>query len=155
MNKNSKWILKINELLMFFMAIIGFNSCSSENNEPLMEEYGTPTVKFSMDGVITGENGNSIAKLKVRLNGIYNQNFKEKLDSTYTDDNGKYKFNNVIGFPTYNVILDVEDVDGDKNGNYTNMSTPVTYSESDIIESGSGWFRGSYYKKVNITIKSK
>lgn len=56
-----------------FLALLGFASCNS-NEDPgdIPLEYGTPTVGFQVQGVVTDEEGNPLEDIQVIVRRAYN-----------------------------------------------------------------------------------
>ena len=71
-----------------FLALLGFASCTSnEDPEDIPLEYGTPTVGFQVQGVVTDEEGNPLEDIQVIVRRAYNNEKKVfKSDSILLKD---------------------------------------------------------------------
>ena len=71
-----------------FLALLGFASCTSnEDPEDIPLEYGTPTVGFQVQGVVTDEEGNPLEDIQVIVRRAYNNDYRSG-DTIYTDNKG-------------------------------------------------------------------
>ena len=60
-----------------FLALLGFASCTSnEDPEDIPLEYGTPTVGFQVQGVVTDEEGNPLEDIQVIVRRAYNNDYR-------------------------------------------------------------------------------
>lgn len=65
------------------LVLLGFSACGEENGE---DEYGTPIVSYTTNGVVTDESGKPIKDIQVIDNYPY-----ALPDTTYTDENGEFQ----------------------------------------------------------------
>lgn len=73
-----------------FLALLGFASCTSnEDPEDIPLEYGTPTVGFQVQGVVTDEEGNPLEDIQVIVRRAYNNDYRSG-DTIYTDNKGAF-----------------------------------------------------------------
>lgn len=68
-----------------FLALLGFASCTSnEDPEDIPLEYGTPTVGFQVQGVVTDEEGNPLEDIQVIVRRAYNNDYRSGIQFTRT-----------------------------------------------------------------------
>lgn len=109
-----------NAVLTSLLALLGYGCSLSEPElygTPVVE-YGTPTVRYSINGEVTDEDGNPIKNIKASVKaGPYEEgNIYHPIDSTKTDENGTFTIDNLQNFSLGNQILILEDLDGEENG---------------------------------------
>ena len=121
-----------------FLALLGFASCTSnEDPEDIPLEYGTPTVGFQVQGVVTDEEGNPLEDIQVIVRRAYNNDYRSG-DTIYTDNKG-----------------------ADEQKVYFNDEKKVFKSDSILlkdmklekIEEGSGWSHGTYQATTEVKLK--
>lgn len=79
-----------------FLALLGFASCTSnEDPEDIPLEYGTPTVGFQVQGVVTDEEGNPLEDIQVIVRRAYNNDYRSG-DTIYTDNKGRLPQRNLL-----------------------------------------------------------
>ena len=103
-----KIILKSsNALLAAILALFGISSCE----DGIRAEYGVETSEFVIMGTITDEESAPIKDIRVVQHPLYPQ------DTAYTDANGNFR---IVGEGSQGepVLLLIDDVDSDANGNY-------------------------------------
>ena len=101
-----KRILKSsNALLAAILALFGISSCE----DGIRAEYGVETSEFEIVGTITNEESAPIKDIQV----VRHPGF----DTAYTDANGNFR---IVGEGSQGsqVLLLIDDVDGDANGSY-------------------------------------
>ena len=125
-----------------FLALLGFASCTSnEDPEDIPLEYGTPTVGFQVQGVVTDEEGNPLEDIQVIVRRAYNNDYRSG-DTIYTK------------FVTTGFEPDEQKV-------YFNDEKKVFKSDSILlkdmklekIEEGSGWSHGTYQATTEVKLK--
>ena len=99
------------------LALLGLGGC--EIIAPVM--YGAPSVRFSVKGTVTDEDGRPIQNLEVNLSGVDSYEGEEYVIPTgrepvKTDQKGTYllDYSGVTPFTT--IQVNVKDVDGPANG---------------------------------------
>lgn len=134
-----------------FLALLGFASCTSnEDPEDIPLEYGTPTVGFQVQGVVTDEEGNPLEDIQVIVRRAYNNDYRSG-DTIYTDNKGAFAAEKFVttGF------------EPDEQKVYFNDEKKVFKSDSILlkdmklekIEEGSGWSHGTYQATTEVKLK--
>ena len=115
-----------------FLALLGFASCTSnEDPEDIPLEYGTPTVGFQVQGVVTDEEGNPLEDIQVIVRRAYNNDYRSG-DTIYTDN--KVYFN-------------------DEKKVFKSDSILLKDMKLEKIEEGSGWSHGTYQATTEVKLK--
>lgn len=142
-----KMLSVYSKILSFFLVLLGFSSC--EGLDP-KDEYGVPTAKFKVKGIIVDESDKPITKIKTVLGKSYSSKLGDRayyVDSVYTDNEGKFELS-MEEFPTsQEFLLRVEDVDGDKDGAFESKIETVEFKNPTFTD-GSGWYKGIAEKDV-------
>ena len=127
------------------LSLLGFNSCEDIFYGPL--EYGMPHANFKIVGdVKSEETGNPIQGISVK----FRQNtdgsaYREYYTSFKTDKDGKIN-ESFSEWPSDDIELTFEDVDGEENGGFF---APDTLRKKDlkiefIEDKKSDWHKGDY-----------
>ena len=121
--------------------------------------YGVPGNFFTLEGTVTDEDGNAIKGIEVQIKSRENQTENsESTDNTlienqtYTNESGKFSLDwHYMNEDNLEFILEVKDIDGEKNGAFVDTTDSITFSANDI--SGRTDFGNTEYKKDNKQIK--
>ncbi len=130
---------------------LGFASCT-ESLGGGMAEYGTPTVDYEFKVRVTDQDAKPVEGLQVDL--LNGRGDKKKL----TDAQGKAELEgSYTGFRgNHGVILEVKDIDGEKNGIIADQRDTIDIKESDFVSKGSGnWNNGKVEKEIEIQVERK
>ena len=130
---------------------LGFASCT-ESLGGGMAEYGTPTVDYEFKVRVTDQDAKPVEGLQVDL--LNGRGDKKEL----TDAQGKAELEgSYTGFRrNHGVILEVKDIDGEKNGIIADQRDTVEVKESDFVSKGSGnWNNGKVEKEIEIQVERK
>lgn len=130
---------------------LGFASCT-ESLGGGMAEYGTPTVDYEFKVRVTDQDAKPVEGLQVDLlNGrgdkkeLTDAQGKAELEGSYTGFRGNHR-----------VILEVKDIDGEKNGIIADQRDTIDIKESDFVSKGSGnWNNGKVKKEIEIQVERK
>lgn len=138
------------------LAMLGFASCGdNESNGDSPMEYGTPTVRFQVQGKVTDEAGNPLKDIQVIIRKAYDNN-PRLADTVYTDTGGQFEseaFVTGAGGPGYQKVY-FNDVDDSQNGGtFKSDSIALEDMEIEKIEEGEGWNRGTYQLSTEIKLK--
>ncbi len=117
-----------------------------------MAEYGTPTVDYEFKVRVTDQDAKPVEGLQVDL--LNGRGDKKKL----TDAQGKAELEgSYTGFRgNHGVILEVKDIDGEKNGIIADQRDTIDIKESDFVSKGSGnWNNGKVEKEIEIQVERK
>ena len=115
-------------------------------------EYGMPWANFSIKGKIRAEgSGAGIPNIKVSATDTSN---KIVIDSAITQADGSFSmtFIESPGFNTW--LLDVRDVDGNRNGAFERKDTLITIPQ-DSLKGGSGFYEGAGAADIELFLNSK
>ena len=147
--------LSVHSLLSAGAALLlgwlGFSSCS-ETPESEMVAYGTPTVDYEFKVRVTDQDAKPVEGLQVDL--LNGRGDKKEL----TDAQGKAELEgSYTGFRgNHGVILEVKDIDGEKNGIIADQRDTIDIKESDFVSKGSGnWNNGKVKKEIEIQVERK
>ena len=127
---------------------LGFASCLGGG----MAEYGTPTVDYEFKVRVTDQDAKPVEGLQVDL--LNGRGDKKEL----TDAQGKAELEgSYTGFRgNHGVILEVKDIDGEKNGIIADQRDTIDIKESDFVSKGSGnWNNGKVKKEIEIQVERK
>ncbi|WP_296930568.1 radical SAM-associated putative lipoprotein [Porphyromonas sp.] len=130
---------------------LGFASCT-ESLGGGMAEYGTPTVDYEFKVRVTDQDAKPVEGLQVDL--LNGRGDKKEL----TDAQGKAELEgSYTGFRgNHGVILEVKDIDGEKNGIIADQRDTIDIKESDFVSKGSGnWNNGKVKKEIEIQVERK
>ena len=131
-----------NAVIIAFLALLGF-SCS---NDPV-DEYGTPSAKFIVNGNVLSEESNE----PVRNIRVVMQN-----DTAYTDQEGNYQVADNWGFPTdQTYIIKFSDIDNELNGAYHAIDTVVEFNDPEFTGGDGKWYSGETTKILDIKLTPK
>lgn len=145
------------------LSLLGFSSCSNNDDNEIPCLYGTPTSTYHFKGTVTDEHGTPIKGIKV-VTQVKQDDKAIRVDSTYTDSDGSYQTADKmsVSTPSYyvkNGIMSVsfEDVDGQENGGEFETAKSVG---DDInvkqTENGHGsWDRGKFELTADKKLKKK
>lgn len=134
-----------------FLALLGFASCTSnEDPEDIPLEYGTPTVGFQVQGVVTDEEGNPLEDIQVIVRRAYNNDYRSG-DTIYTDSKGAFAAEK---FVTTGSVPDEQKVYfNDENKVFKSDSILLKDMKLEKIEEGSGWSQGTYQATTEVKLK--
>jgi putative lipoprotein (rSAM/lipoprotein system) len=133
------------------MAFVGFAGCDRIGSE----EYGTPNADYEFSGKVTGEQGEAVPHIRIKVTqGDPRGGYAPGIDSARTDADGMYKitFNH---YPSESFSFVATDVDGALNGSYRSDTTTVEVTDKDFDPKRTGWYAGVAKKEVNITLKER
>ena len=151
-----KKIIKISSKICgAFLAVLGFSAAvTSCMKYGMPSEYGMPSADYFIDGNIVSEQTNDpIENLKVRWVEKEYQNYP--IDSIYTNESGKFSFISRGYFPIYEYSLDIQDIDGDANGEFNDTTINIQINQNDYKGGDGHWYKGKYHKTFDIELKSK
>ena len=157
-----------NALLASLLTLLGYG-CSVE--DPMDEygvipmygaiaEYGVPTVRYCVKGIVTDEDGNPIKNIKASMKEEYSDergSIYFPLDSTMTDAHGQFTIDNLRdGYLGHHKLI-LEDIDGEENGGEFQSDTlSLNDLEAKQIEPSNGtWDQGKYELTGTFRLKKK
>ena len=133
------------------LAVLGFSTVTS----CVPVEYGMPSADYFIDGNIVSEETNEpIQNLKVRWSGGVNKD-ERPIDSVFTDENGDFSFNRLREFPVTSYSFDIQDIDGELNGEFNDTTINVTVNHNEFKGGDGHWYDGEYHKTFDIKLKPK
>ena len=137
------------------LAVLGFSAMATSCVKYGMPEYGMPHADYFIDGKIVLEGTDDpIENLKVRwVKGNYE--YYNPIDSAYTDENGNFSFNRFAEFPLSSYSLDIQDIDGEENGEFNDTIIDVTVNRDEYKGGNGNWYDGEYHKSFHIELKPK
>ncbi|MCG8410447.1 MAG: radical SAM-associated putative lipoprotein [Bacteroidales bacterium] len=135
-----KLLKTYNILITGLLSILGFAiACDS------MDEYGTPTAKFIVNGKVKSSKTNQPIE-NIRVSMLY--------DTTYTDKNGAYQ---VVETGEIHNIYNIEfkDIDGETNGEFNNLDTVIEFKNPKFTGGDGNWYKGETSKEYDIKLTPK
>lgn len=111
--------------------------------EPLCE-YGVPHATFEVKGKVTDSEGNPLNGIEVYADGMYDP------AKAYTDEDGEFALVQDGWFPSDQVELCFDDVDGEDNGGDFGKQKKVIPLVH--VEEGEGWDEGKY-EAEDVTVR--
>ena len=135
------------KILAILMAWLGF-SCDGTGTL----EYGTPSATFKAKGVITSQaDDHPVEGIRAVLKP--NQNTEWGMDTVYTDSKGAFNLKSGNdGFAHQKLYVELSDVDGDKNGSFSDKGMEIDYSNEKFTGGDGHWYKGEAEKDLG-TIK--
>lgn len=154
----SKFIRIFNLILAFSLSLFGFSNC-----DDVRVEYGVPNADYAVKGkVIDKSNLKPIKGIRVGFSpypnimvmyGVMPTPYQSTKADT-TDISGNYELTDNI-FPTEELTVYVQDIDGSENGLYND--TTLNIDMNNAIKSGktSNWYDGKYTLEQDIKLRPK
>lgn len=114
-------------------------------------EYGTPSATFKAKGiVISQENEIPIEGIRAVLKtdrGVAGYG----IDTVFTDNKGIFNLKSKKSEFAYNKLyVELCDIDGDKNGSFTDKDVEADYSKEKFKGGDGHWYRGEAEKDLGI-----
>lgn len=138
---------KYSTLLTLLLSLLGFSTaCESldEYGTPVVE-YGVPTATFIVKGNVSSQQNTSIPSIRVSMG----------VDTTHTDENGNYQVG-IKSFPAdHNIPIRFEDIDGVKNGEYTQLDTIAKFENPTFTGGDGSWDLGEAESQLNVKMDKK
>ena len=151
-----------NAVLSALLTLLGFGSCTNTSEEEYGSpvEYGTPYSDYIVKGDVTDEAGNPLADIKASIKSI--EEYPEfapyayGLDSTVTDELGKFLMETRAFISRSNLKLIIEDTDGPAGGGeFLSDTLAMDDLPKQQMEQGQHWSNGKYELKADIKMKKK
>ena len=149
-----KWNHLVNSLLTGVLVLLGFSSCTNDDDEDnggnIILEYGSPTARHEIKGKVVNTEEQSIQNIQVIVTPAKGS-YAWKTDTLTTDAKGEFTFEGGGGSPVTKYKVIWNDLDGEANGGlFKSDSIDV---ETVKTEDGSGWYRGKGTANVKIVLK--
>ncbi len=151
-----------NVVLSSLLTLLGYGC--SVSDEPMdmygpVLMYGVPSVRYCVNGNVTDEDGNPIKNIKASVKEVPYEDgtLYFPVDSTMTDANGQFTFDNRNIYNLVSQKLILEDIDGEKNGGEFQSDTlSLNDLEAKQIEPSNGtWDQGKYELTGTFRLKKK
>lgn len=145
--------LKMKKLVLFLLALLGFSSVYSQNeeNRPMMK-YGVPRAAFHLKGKVTNAKGRPVKDAQVTVKNEENGSS----DVFITDRKGKFEYNATIFPKEFTFQVEVADVDGKKNkGDFETQTKEVKINKEDYKTTDDPWNRGDVIKEETFILEKK
>jgi putative lipoprotein (rSAM/lipoprotein system) len=138
---------RYNYLIAFLLSVLGVGGACTmggcEYGTPA-EEYGVPSAKFTVRGIVSSEDSVKIPNIRVVM----------MTDTGYTDINGAYAVE-TISFPDdQDFLIELDDIDGEQNGSFQSKDTLVSFVDPQFVSGDGNWYVGETFKEVNIKLKA-
>lgn len=140
----------LNRLAVFALALLGFSSCSSSDEEesypPVM--YGTAYSTFEIKGTVSNADSQPIkdATVTAKVGPVTESGWFGVVDVTTTGSNGEYKVNGPVA--SYTIRIIAED-----NVTHQKDSVDIITDPSKDPNAAEHWVGGDFTDEVNIQIK--
>lgn len=152
-------ILRIfNLVLAFALSLFGFSNC-----DDVRVEYGVPNADYVVKGKITDKtNAKPIKGIRIGFSpypgimvmyGVMPTPYRSTKADT-TDISGNYEFSDNI-FPTDEITVYVQDVDGSENGLYNDTTINLDIENAAISGKKRDWYDGKFTFEKNIQLRPK
>jgi len=142
--------------------MLGFGSCSQEEEEHFVQMYGVPVTSYHIDGNVVDEAGQPIEGINVMVkitteNGVQTKYWT--VDSVNTQADGKFSVWDIFesSIPSPHRVLILQDTDGEANGG-TFQSDTLKLSELEVSQSEKGvndYDKGHFILKNKIQLRKK
>lgn len=145
-----------NWVLAGLLTLLGY-SCSSDGDDEILCEYGSPHASYEIKGKVVDEAGKTIPNIRITLPKDTNQNYFYMLkDTLKTDEQGEFKAS--IEFTSFGedvtFKIKAEDIDGIENGGqFEDIITDVPFKKKDLTGGDNSWNAGNAQKEVTITME--
>ncbi|MDH6306613.1 putative lipoprotein (rSAM/lipoprotein system) [Parabacteroides sp. PF5-5] len=146
-----------NWALAGLLSLVGY-SCSNNNEDELVAEYGTPHASYAIKGKVTNESHEAIPYLQVEvIKHEGEDNYFQDIDTLYTDKNGDFSWENTLVSFGSDISVDVitQDIDGNANGSYLSDTTTVSFKSEDMTGPTGHWYFGKAEKEIAIVLKEE
>ena len=135
------------KILAALLAFLGF-TCT----ECAKKEYGTPSATFKAKGVVVSKiNDSPIEGIRAVLKAPLGYDKFFGIDTVYTDNKGIFNLKSgkwEIAFDK--LYVELKDVDGAKNGLFTDKEVEADYSNEKFKGGNKRWYRGEAEKDLGI-----
>ena len=159
--KINKIIFKgINLALAGILSLLGFVGCVK--HEPI--EYGSPHADYTVKGTVVNKaTGKPIEGIRGTYNtktfgtmyGVIPTPYTPK-SYVFTNPNGEFKLTDrfvageyIIVDGNVNIMVYLEDVDGEENGLFLSVNQLVDFSKAEQSGKPKNWYEGEYTLNVN------
>jgi len=142
-------------LLAILLAWFGF-SCETEDGGRICPMYGVSPATYKAKGIVVSETDDTpIEGIRAVLKTPH---WREEctfwgLDTVYTDHKGVFNLKSSNDY-SGNLYVELADIDGDKNGTFTDKDVEVDYSNVKFTGGDNCSYRGEAEKDLGI-IKMK
>ncbi|PID92181.1 MAG: hypothetical protein CSA96_04580 [Bacteroidetes bacterium] len=130
---------KYNRLINVLLTILGFSAACTTTGC----EYGSPYATFRIKGEVRDQNtSDALPNIRVVMES----------DTGYTNEEGKFVFEQQCYPGDQDFPLRFKDVDGPDNGSYQELDTIISFTNPKF-SGGKGWNEGSVEKDIDIDLK--
>lgn len=139
-----------NVVLTALLAVLGYGC-----KENTIAEYGSPNADYQLMGNVTDDTGKPVDGILVSVEA---SNYSWYLASTRSTFGGEYRtpmFNYVSELEHSDIKIVVQDVDGEKNGEYANDTIDIDYKSKIQTKEAKGWYQGAWRISQDIQLKKK
>jgi putative lipoprotein (rSAM/lipoprotein system) len=138
------------KLTAALLALLGFTRCEHIGTM----EYGMPHASFEIKGVVTDEAGEPVRDIKISVRDAAPDRSEGEVGVGITNAYGYYSVDG-SWFGGSDLVVAVEDIDGDKNGGeFAPQDRELKIEEEDYV-GGEGWNRGTVTKTADFEISLK
>lgn len=139
----------LNRLAVFALALLGFSSCSSSDEEedyPCM--YGPAYSTFEIKGTVSNADNQPVkdATVTAKVGPVTESGWFGVVDVTTTGSSGEYKVNGPVA--SYTIRIIAED-----NVTHQKDSVDIITDPSNDPNAAEHWVGGDFTDEVNIQIK--
>lgn len=133
-----KLLTLYSKLLLFLLGMLGIQSCTDP-----VDEYGCPSAKYKIKGtVVSKETDEKIEGIQAVLVDSYNgEENIHYADTVYTNNEGQF-FIERNDIPHSEFILKLRDVDGKKNGEFSDKDILIDLKNIPLHNGDGNWYKG-------------
>jgi len=141
-NLRISFLKAYSKLIAGLIAMLGYAmSCES------MDEYGTPSAKFIVNG--------NVSSLETNL-PVKNIRVIMQADTAFTDADGNYQVVDKWGFPEdQSYAIRFQDIDFEANGTFQDLDTTLEFNDPTFINGDGDWYSGETSKKLDVKLNPK
>lgn len=148
-----------NAVLSALLTMLGFGACTNDGEDAPVE-YGAPYSDYIVKGSVTDEAGNPLTGIKASIKAIEEYPgfapYAYGLDSTVTDEQGKFLMKARAFIDRPNIKLIMEDTDGSAGGGeFLSDTLALEDLPKQQKEPGQHWSSGTFELNANVKMKKK
>lgn len=143
---------QVEYLIGGLLALLGFSSCDGIGPKC---EYGTPNADYKVLGTVTDEAGNPLKGIQVAKEETAKGRDYTLRDTVYTDEGGKYLFEDNASPAERAVNMTFNDIDGAANGGEFESMTVKDVAYEQTKKGSGNWYDGEFMTTVNAELRKK
>lgn len=135
------------------LAVLGFSSCDSDDDDPMICMYGMPYSTYEVKGTVTDENNDPVEGAEVTVKAYERHEFSYPViyEPVKTDANGNYTAKFSHSYPENNLRVVVSDA---SHAKADSVDVAVSKDPNAPKPANDFWYEGSYNAQADIVLKS-